>query len=442
MKKTLALSLLFAVVLSGIFAFAAETRFENCAETLNSLGLLLGDGTGFNLEAVPTRAQAGVMLIRLLGLEETALASEYNHPFTDVPAWAEKYAGYLFESGLSKGVSETEFGSNNNCDVRMYTTFVLRALGYDDAAGDFRYEDAVSFGTMTGIVDPVIADGDFMRDNMAAISYLGLFAQPKNRVADTLLDKLVAEGAVSAAAAQPILDQFKLYNEFSAAISTFNKENKIEMAASMLIDVTIAGEKTSTLTEMTIKTHIDDSGSAELAGIGITNTMGETRDMEMYYTGGYFYINMFGAKMKSDMGLEAALRQAGAYNAQIDALYSLKGIKKTVVGETSLYEIEYSHPSFSSMAISLLAGLELSLGNGLDIEFSFKDISYTGKIDNSGSFTGMDISMLVDASVSIGNETFPMSCEYGIETNVVAVGDGVVITMPNDLDTYPLTGTP
>mgnify|MGYP007055188221 CR=1 FL=1 len=35
-----------------------------------------------------TRAEASVMLTRLLGAEKTALAGKWKHPFTDVPQWA------------------------------------------------------------------------------------------------------------------------------------------------------------------------------------------------------------------------------------------------------------------------------------------------------------------------------------------------------------------
>ena len=45
------------------------------------------------------------MLTRLLGAEKTALAGNWKHPFTDVPQWADKYVGWLYQNGLTKGVS-------------------------------------------------------------------------------------------------------------------------------------------------------------------------------------------------------------------------------------------------------------------------------------------------------------------------------------------------
>ena len=96
------------------------------------------------------------MLIRTLGEENAALSGTHKHPFTDVPAWADAYVGYAYEKGLTKGVSATEFGSGN-ASAAMYVTFMLRALGYSDAAGDFSWSDpfalARSCGVMTDDVD-------------------------------------------------------------------------------------------------------------------------------------------------------------------------------------------------------------------------------------------------------------------------------------------------
>ena len=56
-----------------------------------------------------TRSEAAVMLVRLLGKEDEALAQSPSHPFTDVPQWASPYVGWLWTNGLAKGVSATTF---------------------------------------------------------------------------------------------------------------------------------------------------------------------------------------------------------------------------------------------------------------------------------------------------------------------------------------------
>lgn len=100
---------------------------EAQAQMLYDLGLFKGTGKGFALEKSMTRAEASVMLTRLLGAEKTALAGNWKHPFTDVPQWADKYVGWLYQNGLTKGVSATKYGSQRNVTCGQYCIFLTRA---------------------------------------------------------------------------------------------------------------------------------------------------------------------------------------------------------------------------------------------------------------------------------------------------------------------------
>lgn len=144
MKKTVKgiISLIFVLALSLTIvlpAFAASTtEAETKAAALKQLGLLTGVSvpeTNFDLDRAPTRTEALVMLICALGKESEALNGSWTHQFTDVDSWADKYVGYGYEKGLTKGVSITKFGTGN-ADSDMYLTFMLRALGYSDTVGN------------------------------------------------------------------------------------------------------------------------------------------------------------------------------------------------------------------------------------------------------------------------------------------------------------------
>lgn len=100
---------------------------EAQAQMLYDLGLFKGTDKGFALEKSMTRAEASVMLTRLLGAEKTALAGNWKHPFTDVPQWADKYVGWLYQNGLTKGVSATLYGSQRNVTCGQYCIFLARA---------------------------------------------------------------------------------------------------------------------------------------------------------------------------------------------------------------------------------------------------------------------------------------------------------------------------
>lgn len=100
---------------------------EAQAQMLYDLGLFKGTDKGFALEKSMTRAEASVMLTRLLGAEKTALSGNWKHPFTDVPQWADKYVGWLYQNGLTKGVSATLYGSQRNVTCGQYCIFLTRA---------------------------------------------------------------------------------------------------------------------------------------------------------------------------------------------------------------------------------------------------------------------------------------------------------------------------
>jgi len=215
MKKRVLTVLLAVLLLVSLFApTAGAVNYTHFARDLNELGLFQGVGGGnFELNRAPTRAEALVMLIRLLGLEEAAHASAYTHPFADVNGWSEGYIAFAYARGLTRGTSETTFEPNAAATAQMYVTFVLRALGYDDRAGDFAWQDALRFGTEVGVWDPTLAGGPFLRDQLAAVSYLALLA----RMADSerrLIETLVTDGVVSAAAAAPILERVAHYTQY------------------------------------------------------------------------------------------------------------------------------------------------------------------------------------------------------------------------------------
>lgn len=100
---------------------------EAQAQMLCDLCLFRGTDKGFVLEKPMTRAEAAAMLTRFLGAEETALAGEWEHPFTDVPQWADQYVGWLYQNGLTKGIAETQYGAAKNVTCGQYCTFLARA---------------------------------------------------------------------------------------------------------------------------------------------------------------------------------------------------------------------------------------------------------------------------------------------------------------------------
>lgn len=202
MRRILALFLTLALLCSAVpAALAAETSGQTAAEALYTLGLFRGTGTDakgqpvFELDRAPTRYEALVMLVRLLGKEAEALAGSWETSFSDVAEWARPYVGYAYVNGLTVGTGETTFGGELWITAPQYLTFVLRALGYDSAT-DFRWDAAWELSDEIGLTEngARFAEGTFLRDSVAAVSFRALQTALKGG-GETLGEKLIAEGA-------------------------------------------------------------------------------------------------------------------------------------------------------------------------------------------------------------------------------------------------------
>lgn len=99
MKKRLSCIILTLVMIFSLVpsAAAASDEATEAAEALYELGLFKGTGTNpdgtpiFDLDKTPTRNQAVIMLVRLLGKEEEALAGNWELPFADVAKGSTAY---------------------------------------------------------------------------------------------------------------------------------------------------------------------------------------------------------------------------------------------------------------------------------------------------------------------------------------------------------------
>ena len=173
------------------------------ASALRSLTLFRGTGSGygegFDLEASSTRAQALVMLLRLLGEEDAALESAAPQPFQDAD-WADRYIAYAYEKGYTNGISETQFGSNMPVNAGMYVEFVLRALGYSDTTQtdvSTSVARARSANVLTAGEETALQRDTFLRSDMVYLSWYAL-ETPVAGSAQALHSKLEAAGVFAA----------------------------------------------------------------------------------------------------------------------------------------------------------------------------------------------------------------------------------------------------
>ena len=183
------------------FHESISTDYNAMAEALKAMHLFQGSftgyGQGFDLEVAPTRLQALIMFIRVLGEESEALAWNGTSPFRDVQPGTNgaKYVGYAFEKGYTNGYSATEFRPSSLVNARQYTEFVLRALGYSSAANtdlSDTLDRAQSAGLLTEGEAAMLQRDPFLRAELVYISYYALevpVAGTGRTLAQQLMDK-------------------------------------------------------------------------------------------------------------------------------------------------------------------------------------------------------------------------------------------------------------
>ena len=169
----------------GTFMYSGATDYNAMAAALKTMHLFKGSftgyGQGFDLEAAPTRLQALIMFIRVLGEEEQALDWTGTTPFTDIQkgSQAEKYVGYAYSMGYTNGYSATQFKPAGAVNARQYTEFVLRAMGYSSSANTDLSDTllrAQNAGVLTSGEVEMLQRDPFLRAELVYISYYALDA--------------------------------------------------------------------------------------------------------------------------------------------------------------------------------------------------------------------------------------------------------------------------
>lgn len=263
MNKWLRAVCVGAAAAAMLTASAFAANYTNCADSLHEMGLFQGTQNGYDLDRTPTRAEAAVMLVRLLGKEAEAKTLTYTAPFTDLKGWEKPYVQYLYSNGLANGTNRTIFNPTGKCTAQMYAVFLLRALGYSDTA-DFSYANAIETAREQGIYDTgIINTQNFLRDDAAAASYTVLSVSPKNSEG-TLLDQLVSENAITEADAKRYQSLFSSYAQYREATAGMDALLHYSVDSEFASPVAVTRDGKTVMQVQTSETTVFDREKNEL----------------------------------------------------------------------------------------------------------------------------------------------------------------------------------
>lgn len=445
MKKSGKLLLLGTALTAMMTVSASAANFTHCADALHQMDLFSGTQNGYELDRAPTRAEAAVMLVRLLGGEKDATANNYATPFTDVPTWAAPYVGWLYHNNLTAGATATTYNTQGACTAQMYATFLLRSLGYADSGNrvDFSYSNALDFAEQKGVVDALNCDSsNFLRDNVVAMSYTALATQPKDGKNATLLDQLLADGVVDATKAASTKATFDAYKQYAAFNTANGQMTDVEMNTKSTTNMTISGTQSiksevsailkmnADLTNMD-KTKLSMVGKTTMTTTADGKTSTETMDTESYYTNGTYYVKNGDVKYKMPMSFEdiaASLGYADVTTSEDGPITMFKSVAKNSSGS---YVLEMAPSVIDNVTNEIagdIAGTDLS---GLADMMNCKNMTLT-VVPQVGKLK----SMTLDTAYNVNMEGMNMSMTMNVSYDIVATGTSVRVTLPSDLGTY------
>ena len=445
MKRKLRMVLAGVLAVASLAMTAGAASYDNCADRLSDLGLFQGTGNGYQLDRAPTRAEAATMLVRLLGAEAEAEELDYSAPFTDLDDWQKPYVQYLYDNGLTTGATATTFEPEDTCSAQMYTTFLLRALGYSDAAGgDFTYTGAVDFGKSIGLVDYANCnETNFLRDHVAAMSLTALNTAVGDDADTKLLEKLVEDGAVAASAADDMLAFFDNYDAYVAATAAMNEETKMDISADVSANVAVADQQVMSLSmpmDMKMDMDLENMDQSKISMTGkmdmqideaLVEAGAETsvsQDVAYYYTDGVYYMNLGDQKVKMDMSFEDAM-------AQVSGLDQMQNSEPICLIDSidvsgSTMTVTYSGAGMSGLVNDVLGEMGMDTDTaGVDVQIG--DVTSSVTISN-GTIRSMDIDMQITMTV----DGVAMTMDMTMDCTVNATGDRVTVDIPDDLDSY------
>jgi hypothetical protein len=216
-KLVLVCASLITIVLFSCPALAG-TRFtyEKESQILNFLGLYEGTSTiSFNpdLAAQVDRETGITLVVKLFGKRNDAMAMTYFEAESilsnfsdknDISNWAKKYIALAVKSGMIQGDSPTTISPKKPVDGRSYATMLLRNLGYDIDADDWK--SALDILSEKGGLSPKdvkkFQKPMLTKDDIVGITYSALNARTSKGI--SLLQLLIDKNVVKLQDAQKV----------------------------------------------------------------------------------------------------------------------------------------------------------------------------------------------------------------------------------------------
>lgn len=225
-------------------------------------------------------------------------------------------------------------------------------------------------------------------------------------------------------------DPYTVYSEASKKTAELES-----LEAETTMNMTLSAQGTDMEIPMTMDMKMDHINTEDM-NLSINTTMevmGQTVEMNSYYTDGYYYMDSAGSKIKYTMDLDELQDQVASSALQTTDLKEddFKEISMEKKADQQLITYTISGDSMTDMANSAFGALS-DLFSGTDMEMNIQDISGTMTTNKEGYATAYSMVMPFTMNVQ-GQE---MSVNMDMEVTYIEPGKEVSAELPDDLDSY------
>lgn len=430
--RIVSMTVLTTVILATS-AFAS--KYDSVAQELKTIGLFQGTESSFDLDRAPTRTEAAVMLVRLLGAENVAKTQyadgKITNPFTDVEDWAAPYVAWLYKYGLAKGISDTAFGAEGQCTAKMYCTFVLRSLGYSDAeGGDFTFDEATAVAEYLGLYDSDDVGETFFRDDVVVISYRALAANLNNS-GTCLLEKLISDGAVSATGTATLLNKVKTYNDYCEAYYDYASVSAVNTTTTRSLRLkNMYTSANYTYDENIAYSIISTEDNLQMSWIDNLKQGEDSYYQASWIKDGYYYYENNSQNVKIELTADF-LNELFSSDAstRMPLLDEVKSISKTSVAEGTKYVISFAD-SFDYFGY-VNDNMDLGFDATELVSYSVSNCTLTVVVGNGGLISSFKNEYSANFKYYFNGFLVPLSLDNTDYEIVNATGNSVYINFPD-----------
>lgn len=225
-----------------------------------------------------------------------------------------------------------------------------------------------------------------------------------------------------------------VYQEMMAKTQTLNEMNAyydmtVKMTGDMFKDIEM--DSLDMRIEMNTRMHNLTNPSAlqfqAFSRVSMPSLMTQPMEFSMYYTDGYYYMDMLGQKVKTPMPLNQAMEEVTSTSQMFDnSLEDFTDLTLRTEGENRIlsYTMDAGKLNDQMMAILGAPGMS-SMYQG--ISFNVSNIRGEYIVNPEGYYTKANI--LMDMSMTMEGETINMAIVADV--GVADPGQPVAITLPN-----------